>query len=704
MQNSISKSHLRGWFQQPLFQARFPIYSVPLALLGLCILSYGFMLTKLGVHFDDWSLVWVIHFLGPLEFPQAYFMDRPLLGWLMALTASLFDQNPLVWQIFGVIVRWLSCVSLWWALYGLWPRRSTEVAGIAFLFAVYPGFISIHIPVTRAHHIFILALTLFSMGAMNWAIRRVEWFWLLYVTSIVTGALALFTMEYYFGLELLRPIFLWMILSEQIPLVRKRLQKAFLYYLPFGLVILSFLTWRIVTPTPRGSITALDKILANPISGLLEIIGTIFQDLFEASALAWVQAFQPGNLLAGYEMSVILIYVLIVASAGLLTIFYLARLGASKSHLPQATSRKRRALQMILLGAIALLLGGIPVWTTNLHLELAFPWDRFTISMMMGTSILLFGLLQLFTWKRWQLLLITGVIVGLGAGMHFQVALSIRREWQSQKDFFWQMAWRAPSLQTGTAVLVSELPFTYNNGYSLTAPLNWMYAPLNGSYEMPYVIYDAWLYHEASELQSLSGKRSIPINAENRMLYFNGSTSQAIYVVFRPPGCLKVIDPEKDQYLPDKPRLFRELLPLSDLNLINPGDSEIDISGESARPPAYFFGSEPDPGWCYYFEKADLARQKSDWQQVVDLGNIALKDLSKTTPKDYSELIPFIIGYGHNGDWEKSFELSNKAYNADKRLRRMLCNTWKTLNQQTSLDVQGRSYFDALQQQLQCGS
>jgi hypothetical protein len=504
-------------------------------------------------------------------------------------------------------------------------------------------------------------------------------------------------MEYYFGLELLRPVFLWMILSEQITQVRRRMQLVVLYYLPYGLVILSFLTWRIITPTPRGKITILDEILANPVSGLLETIKTILQDVFKASALAWGQAFNPGNLLAGYATDVVIRYALVVAGAALLSIFYLARLENPDSNSSGSVSRRRWALQAILLGAIALLMGGIPAWTTNFHLELAFPWDRFTIAMMLGTSLLLFGLVELLTWKQLPLLLLTGVIVGLGAGFHFQVTLSIRRDWQSQKEFFWQLAWRVPGLQPGTAVLVSDLPFTYSNGYALTAPLNWMYAPLSDSNAMPYVLYDARLYFDAADLQSSSGKQGIPINVENRMLYFHGSTSKAIFVVFRPPGCLKVIDPAKDQSLPEKPHLFRELMPLSDLNLI---DAD---AGEPARPPAYFFGSEPDLNWCYYFEKADLARQLGDWQQVVEIGNKVFSDNPKMHPKDITELIPFIIGYGHNGEWNKAFELSMRAYQADKKIRLMLCNTWKTLSQRVSLDSQGRSSFESIQQALQCG-
>jgi len=689
-----------------------------LALLALCLLSYGTMLSRLGLHFDDWSLVWVIHFLGPFEFTKAYLVDRPLLGWLMALTGSLFGENLLAWQIFGVVIRWFSCLSLWWLLRGLWPRRQLETAGVAFLFAVYPGFISIHIPVTRAHHILMLGLTLFSLGALNWALRTRAWFWPLYIVSILIGAVSLFTMEYYFGLELLRPLLIWLILSESIPQIWKRFKQAVFYYLPYGLTLLSFMIWRIVTPTKRGAVTLADKILTDPLSetgfaGIVAFLKLIFQDLLESSLLAWGQVFKSGDFLAGYDLRVIIIYLMIVVGAALLSALFLARLQSPTPESTHALSDRRWALQAIWVGALALLLGGIPVWVTDLHLELAFPWDRFTIAMMVGASLLLFGLLvgvsQFVThrWRKGFWIILVSILVGLGAGFQFHIALTIRRDWQSQKDFFWQLAWRAPALQPGAALLTSELPFTYSNAYALTAPLNWMYAPTNAAYAMPYTFYDARLNFSEANLQAIENQQTVAINAENRMLFFHGSTSQAIYLIYQPPACLKIIDPVKDQALsaalPEKQRQFRRLLPLSKPALIS--------AGPPAQPPVHIFGAQPDLNWCYYFEKADLARQLGDWRQVVELGEAvetmratSLPGASNLAPKDYSEFVPIILGYGYNGDWQKAFELTDQAYRANKKLRLMLCDAWQALKEPASLDAQGQGIFDNLQRQLQCGS
>jgi hypothetical protein len=106
---------------------------------------------------------------------------------------------------------------------------------------------------------------------------------------------------------------------------------------------------------------------------------------------------------------------------------------------------------------------------------------------MFGASLILLALIELLVNRRWQSAVLVAIIVGVAAGMHFQVSLSFRRDWLLQRDFFWQLAWRAPGLQPGTALLVTELPFTYTNAYALTAPLNWMYPHPGSSLQFDYL-------------------------------------------------------------------------------------------------------------------------------------------------------------------------------------------------------------------------
>ncbi len=102
------------------------------------------------------------------------------------------------------------------------------------------------------------------------------------------------------------------------------------------------------------------------------------------------------------------------------------------------------SLQAIFIGCLALLMAGWPFWVTNLPIDLRFPWDRFTLSMMLGASLLFGGLLELVTRAQWQRAILLGLALALAAGLHFNTANEYRKAWNLQKTFFWQLTWRAP--------------------------------------------------------------------------------------------------------------------------------------------------------------------------------------------------------------------------------------------------------------------
>lgn len=64
-------------------------------------------------------------------------------------------------------------------------------------------------------------------------------------------------------------------------------------------------------------------------------------------------------------------------------------------------------------------------------------------------------------------------------------------------------------------------------------------------------------------------------------------------------------------------------------------------------PPDIPFGSEPAHDWCYYYQKASLARQIGDWNEVVRLGEEA--STLELSPVDEIEWMPFLEGYAMQG-------------------------------------------------------
>ncbi len=599
-----------------------------------------------------------------------------------------------MWQLFGFITRWLSGLTLWWTLNALWPSRRRETAYMALLFVVYPGFSQQFIAVTYSHVFLILTLFLVSLGAMIYALRKPRWFWPLYFGSILCSGYSMFAVEYFFGLELLRPVFLWMVLSEKFADWRKRLWRMFTYWLPYLILEIAFLFWRLtIQDTPRGEVDLFTKLQLNIGGTFTDLAEDILSDTYQSSFLAWAKTLDFGSLRDFGTLPTLLYGAIVLVSAVVAIFFLINFLKPEPTDSEDKNTERRWAIQAILVGMLALFLGGWPFWSTNLPIELRFPWDRFTIPMMLGTSLLLVGLLELvfrsFTIKT----ILLGLLIGLAVGGHFQNANLYRREWNNQKAFFWQLTWRAPDIQPGTMLLASELPFIHYSDNSLTAPLNWSYQTERLTTPMPYLLY-AIESRIGKTLPNL--KSDLDIEENYRASHFTGSTSQAVVFYFQPPGCVKILDPTIDTKLPQKPKFISDAMHLSQPGFI------LTDGNKQAHPPTEIFGPEPDPDWCYYFEQADLARQKRDWERIVSLGEQAFELNQRLYEVNAPELLPYIEAYARTGDWDGAIQLSQQAYQLSFRMDRILCSTWKRIFEETPADATRQAASQKFLDELNC--
>ncbi len=127
------------------------------------------------------------------------------------------------------------------------------------------------------------------------------------------------------------------------------------------------------------------------------------------------------------------------------------------------------------------------------------------------------------------------------------------------------------------------------------------------------------------------------------------------------------------------PENLRELLPLSSTDPILP----VPAQGKLAPhlPEGIYPAKEAAHNWCYYFEKADLARQQKDWQAVARLGDtaFALDDY----PNDPAERLPFIEGYAHVGNWQQAVEISRDSAEVTPVMKPVLCRLWGRIATET---------------------
>jgi len=638
-------------------------WAVPLALFVAVLLSYGIYIPWLGLYGDDWLYIYNYHLLGPNSFWNFVAIDRPFSAWIYVITTPIFGVTAWPYHAFLLLLRWLSAVLLWRLLRLVWPKLDWLITWVALLFAVYPGFQQQPIAVQYILHFSVLDLFLLSLVAMIQAQLNRGKFWLFTAIAWV-GELSVFSLEYFVGLELLRPVLLWLALRDSFRDWQSRLKQVVLTWLPYLAITIGFLVWRVWIfkfPTYQPELAA--NLNSTPLPTLLHLGKRILVDLYKVMIGAWQQTFSlPAN-----SSSRLFFFGLVLGTLALF-LFFLDRYEdqpniPSKKDLQGSESLpdKIRLLEVLLVGLFALFIAGWPFWATGVALELSFPWDRSTLPFMLGACLTTGTLIGLLFPRRVRPFLV-GVLFSLAIGLHYQNAWVYKGEWQALQQYFWQLTWRAPQLQPGTIVASDWIPLFRFSDNDLTPLLNWTYAPEQLSTRIPYKYFDLSL-RLGSTLPEV--KKDLPIKHGYRNLLFTGNSSDMLVVFNQPGGCLWVLRPG-DKKFPGLPETVQDTLPLSNLKQIVPDATQ------PAYPPANL-GTEPDHNWCYYFEKADLARQQADWSQVAKLAVEAEKH--GLAPIDPSEWLPFIEGYTQGGEFIKARQLTQMtSQKAD--LQPLLCSIW----------------------------
>jgi hypothetical protein len=634
----------------------------------VCLLAYGLLIPRLGFYWDDWPLAWFYRWLGPGGFIGIWAKDRPAIGPLFMATSALLGDVPWHWHLFGLLTRWLSVLTLWKALQALWPDRVRLVRWTALLFAVYPGFASQSIPYVYSHYFLVQAILFASWRWMIMALRQPERRKLHWALALIGSLVSTFTLEFFLGLELLRVFLIYFTIGGDASLSRTEKTKTTVRkWAPFGAIFGVFLVWRIfVVQFKAYQPVLLDQLATAPFVGLSSLVETMVGDWVQSVVLAWAQIFNL-PVPSQFGMLSTLFFWLVAALASMVIgLFLWAGRDAARSEDGSSGATWRR--QALVLSAASLVMGGWPFWVTGLALELYFPLDRFTLGYMFAASLLLVLGIETIGRKLWAKSVVLSLIMALAIGGHFQIANQYRRAWEEQARVLWQLSWRVPDLEPGTVILTNEMPLDYMTDNSLTGALNWMYAPRSGGETMPYMVFEV---KKRLGLGLTGLSPGLEIEQRYRTLTFYGNTSQALVMIYNPTGCLRVLDPFLDDSSPSIPVMVKRALPLSRLDLI------ITEPDEPTLPPAPLQPLEPEHGWCYYFQSADLARQQRDWARVVELGEIAFG--LDQQPDHAEERIPFIEGYAHMGYWDRAVELTRQSLQHNPAVSRTLCHAWNRI-------------------------
>ena len=246
-------------------------------------------------------------------------------------------------------------------------------------------------------------------------------------------------------------------------------------------------------------------------------------------------------------------------------------------------------------------------------------------------------------------------------------------------------------MKAGTSLLASLSPLSLVPEYSVGFSINTIYNPQPASTNLVYWFFSAF-NHLGEDIPAF--ETGLPITYSFRNFSFSGSTSTSLVIEWRDQlACFHVLS-SSDLRSPDLIENDKTLLPLSNLDQI------LYEPTVTVTPPETIFGSEPEHTWCYYYEKAALAAQFEDWQQVVALGNEVLE--KKYTSEIGMEWIPFIQGYVYTGDWEQASVLTEKANSYSAGMSPYLCSLWKEIETQTSSSEERDRVIQSIQEKYEC--
>jgi len=665
----------------------FPLWTVPLVLMAVMIAAFGLFIPKSGFYWDDWTQLLVTR-LDKLSTYWAYFSsDRPTSAWTHILFVPLLGLKPLNWQIFTLVLRWLTVLGMAWSLGLIWPQHKRILTLAAFLFAVYPAFRQQPTAVAYHQHWLQFALYFASLGCMVLAVRRRKMGWIWLIAALLLEGLQFSITEFYAGIELVRPLILWILLSEEKNKL-KRLEKSLLHWLPYLAVLAGYSSWRLFfSGIEKHPATLLFLFKESPLAAVVQLVRLASVDELFITLSSWAKTLDIG-LSQGVQPLIVISWLVSIFLVVLLW-FYFQRLPEEQMTQPNART------EMLFLGAGITLVGPAPIWLTGGRIlaDNDFHADRFALASMWGISLVVVVIIELLVqnWRRTTLMI--AILVGLAAGLHIRIANEYRLIWANQQSFYWQLLWRAPQLEPGTALVSEETFLAHQELFSTSSAINHLYPQPPGANSLDY-----WMYKLTPAHEAIAPDQDISFKTVHRIFSFQGTLNNSLVIQYNPEisNCLWVLR-EVDALNPDVSPLMQQAAVHSNMSRIL-----VDQTVDAAFPPVEMIGLEPAVDWCTLFQKAELAIQQEDWPQARALADQAAKMgyfPGEGISSHAREWLPMISGYLHEDELEQARLISDQLIQYNPKITPMLCSVWQEFSSQSGQDQAGVS---AWMNQYQC--
>jgi hypothetical protein len=647
-------------------------------------IAYLPLVTHIGYLNDDWYQMYDMQVKGVSFYHEIFAIDRPGRALAMIPLFSLFGFNPLWYHLSAFMFRVLGGVFLFWTMRMLWEKRNFFALTTGLLFTIYPGFLSQPNAIDYQSHILGLFLAMLSVALTVKSVLTTDRTAriLLIASSILAGWGALSQMEYYIGIEAFRfACIILLIWREQGVTFRRKVTKVVTASLPFLLIAAGFLVWRLFFFESERKATdvglQVSQFLSSPLTSLWWL-NYLIQDFFTVTLVAWnLPMYQLAFPMRLKDMMSALGLAALAVTA---VLFGIRWMGEKASDI-ESNSGAGMMRETLFISLLTMTGGLLPVILVNRHVTLP-DYSRYTLIASVGAVMLMALLLESIS-RRGTQIAVMGVLVSIAVLTHYGNTIRYVYETEATRNFWWQVAWRAPKIEEGVTLIASYPGSPLAEDYFVWGPANFIYYPEKQT-NNPVVVKlpAAVMTGDVINQIMTNGGVETPLRRGNYLERDFGNV--LVMIQSSSNGCVRFIDgaaPELSSA--DADRLLL-IAPHSRLDAVI-------AEGESPTPPAHIFGAEPEHGWCYFYQKADLARQRGEWEKIPALLNQALDE--GQYPEDGLEWMPFLQASAVLGDVDK-VRSTVKLVIADKFLRLQVCEIMTDFEQKETLSDEVKSVIE----------
>jgi hypothetical protein len=619
---------------------RFQSWVEAAALFILGALFYLLLAPRFGYYGSDCSAMYAARAAGPQIFRELYAAQgQPAGGLVMSALYSIFGANPLFYALSAYFLRVLGSLALLWLLRIVWPARRRETFAAAVLFLAYPGFLSQPNAIAIQAQLLALCMGFISLRLSLRSVseaRRLQRIAML-MGAILTGWFYLSLDGRYAGFEVFRIA----LLANHLRRTGQPLRSALKAWLPFSVIPLAYFAWLLFVPfAPMGfARTGPSAFLAQGVS--------LVEGVASSIALAWLVPFTG----AGFALRLRDSLIAAALCVAVLSVFYLGMRFSRDAESEESHSVSSFAGEAFWLG----LLWVVCAWLPGVFFGTAGAGDGagYFLPAAAGGVMVLVSLLASVPRSIPQYIAISLLLIS-AATAHYANGVKFAAQAQELASFWWQVSWRVPQFEPGTTLVVHYPSLEVTDS-------SWVWGPASLVYDIPIAaiipVHDAVL-----SIVSRAALQATP----HQVLAMQPDPAN-VTVLSRPTGlsCVQLIDGTRPEFSTQENVTFRLVGAYSNAGSVRsqPG---------SAQPPLFPFGPEPARGWCYYYERASLARQQGDWDEVLRLAQEV--SAGNLRADDMSEWLPFLQAYALNGDNEQLVRLSRAIW-SDIYAARQACDS-----------------------------